>query len=235
MAVFFLHCRLSIWCFIDLSFSRAKSRFNPPRPLLRSNSPLSDWILNAKSSKLKFKIWPPGWTKVRHRSSLRLGVDSMKCRSGQTAEKHANAEQEKYVQIYARTHDRFIAFERKQLQQMRRLLTILTFDQYKALTGKQRVIFFALWSIPRRVYLFRNDWIQWTCVSRSIRSIDRCVTGEQFIGERISSWYSTDKQWRRHEATCCSLSSNRNRVGRIARPGLFVSKRRGRYMFVGLS
>jgi hypothetical protein len=60
---------------------------------------------------------------------------------GQSAEKHANDEREKYLQIYARTHDRFVAFERKQLHQMRRLLTILTSDQHKLLTGSNKFIF----------------------------------------------------------------------------------------------
>lgn len=54
---------------------------------------------------------------------------------GQTAEKYANDERDKYVQIYARIHDRFVAFERKQLEQLRRLLLTLTSDQYKVLTG----------------------------------------------------------------------------------------------------
>lgn len=54
---------------------------------------------------------------------------------GQSIERHARDERDKYLQIYARTHDRFVAFEKKQLLQMRRLLTILTSDQHKLLTG----------------------------------------------------------------------------------------------------
>jgi hypothetical protein len=61
---------------------------------------------------------------------------------GQSIEKHAKDERDKYVQIYARTHDRFVAFEKKQLDQMRRLLTILTSDQRKLLTGKIHYIIF---------------------------------------------------------------------------------------------
>ncbi|CAF0928006.1 unnamed protein product [Adineta ricciae] len=59
---------------------------------------------------------------------------TMKLNESQTAEKHASDERDKYIQIYARTHDRFLAFEKKQLEQMRRLLTILTYDQLKVLT-----------------------------------------------------------------------------------------------------
>jgi chromosome segregation ATPase len=59
---------------------------------------------------------------------------TIKLNESQSAEKHANDEREKYLQIYARTHERFVAFERKQLHQMRRLLTILTSDQRKLLT-----------------------------------------------------------------------------------------------------
>jgi len=51
---------------------------------------------------------------------------------------HANDEREKYLQIYARTHERFITFQQKQLQQMRRLLMILSFEQYKALIGSEQ-------------------------------------------------------------------------------------------------
>ncbi|CAF2079297.1 unnamed protein product [Rotaria magnacalcarata] len=52
----------------------------------------------------------------------------------QAAEKHAYDERDKYLKIYARTHERFIVFEKKQLEQMRRLLTVLTTDQYKFVT-----------------------------------------------------------------------------------------------------
>jgi len=55
---------------------------------------------------------------------------------GQSIEKHAKDERDKYLQIYARTHERFVAFEKKQLGQMRRLLTILTVDQRKLLTNE---------------------------------------------------------------------------------------------------
>jgi len=54
---------------------------------------------------------------------------------GQFAVKHANEDRNKYVQIYAHTHDQFIAFEKKQLIQMRNLLSILTSDQHKILAG----------------------------------------------------------------------------------------------------
>ncbi|CAF3458537.1 unnamed protein product [Rotaria socialis] len=52
----------------------------------------------------------------------------------QAAGKHAYDERDKYLKIYARTHERFVAFEKKQLEQMRRLLTVLTIDQYKFVT-----------------------------------------------------------------------------------------------------
>ncbi|CAF3422514.1 unnamed protein product [Rotaria sp. Silwood1] len=58
---------------------------------------------------------------------------TVKLNESQAAEKHANNERDKYLQIYARTHDRFVAFEKKQLNQMRRLLTVLTSDQHKVL------------------------------------------------------------------------------------------------------
>ncbi|CAF2654947.1 unnamed protein product [Rotaria sp. Silwood2] len=57
-----------------------------------------------------------------------------KLNESQTTAKHATDERDKYLQIYARTHDRFVAFEKKQLYQMRRLLTVLTSDQHKVLT-----------------------------------------------------------------------------------------------------
>ncbi|CAF0784852.1 unnamed protein product [Adineta steineri] len=50
------------------------------------------------------------------------------------AQKYLNNERDKYIQIYGRTHEHFVAFEKKQLEQMRRLLTILTSDQHKLLT-----------------------------------------------------------------------------------------------------
>ncbi|CAF1049406.1 unnamed protein product [Rotaria sordida] len=58
---------------------------------------------------------------------------TVKLNESQITEQHAKNERDKYVQIYARTHDRFIAFEKKQLNQMRRLLTVLTSDQHKVL------------------------------------------------------------------------------------------------------
>lgn len=54
---------------------------------------------------------------------------------GQSIEQHARDERAKYLQIYARTHERFVAFEKKQMEQMRRLFTVLTSDQRKALIG----------------------------------------------------------------------------------------------------
>ncbi|UJR37428.1 hypothetical protein I4U23_030131 [Adineta vaga] len=74
--------------------------------------------LNAYCSKLKDQV-----------QELTVQLDK-----SQSSEKHANDERDKYVQIYGHTHDRFVAFEKKQLQQMRRLLTILTSDQHKILT-----------------------------------------------------------------------------------------------------
>ena len=68
--------------------------------------------------------------------------------SDQQAVKHANDERDKYLQIYAQTHERFVSFERKQLQQMRRLLLMLSFEQYKALMG------ITLRSINCQIYLF---------------------------------------------------------------------------------
>ncbi|CAF0979678.1 unnamed protein product [Adineta steineri] len=51
-----------------------------------------------------------------------------------SAQKYLNNERDKYIQIYGRTHEHFVTFEKKQLEQMRRLLTILTSDQHKLLT-----------------------------------------------------------------------------------------------------
>ena len=79
---------------------------------------------------------------------------------GQIAEKHASDERDKYVQIYARIHDRFLAFEKKQLEQMRRLLMILTHDQLKVLTGKFHIF---LQNIP---FLLFSE----SCTSQSQQS-----------------------------------------------------------------
>ena len=42
--------------------------------------------------------------------------------------------------MYNRTNERFLTFERKQLDQMRRILSILTPDQHKALSGKNKIL-----------------------------------------------------------------------------------------------
>ncbi|CAF0831112.1 unnamed protein product [Didymodactylos carnosus] len=52
----------------------------------------------------------------------------------QTMEKRAKDECDKYLQIYARNNERFITFERKQLAQMKKILSILTPEQHKILT-----------------------------------------------------------------------------------------------------
>ncbi|CAF0897484.1 unnamed protein product [Adineta ricciae] len=54
-----------------------------------------------------------------------------------TAEKRAINEREKYLQMYNRTNERFVQFERKQLDQMRRILSILTPNQHKTLAINQ--------------------------------------------------------------------------------------------------
>ena len=46
--------------------------------------------------------------------------------------------------MYNRTNERFLAFERKQLDQMRRILSILTSDQQKFLSGKNKSLYFLL-------------------------------------------------------------------------------------------
>lgn len=56
--------------------------------------------------------------------------------SGKSAEKHANEEREKYLQLYNSTNERFMAFERKQLEQMHRILNNLTTDENKTPSGK---------------------------------------------------------------------------------------------------
>lgn len=63
-----------------------------------------------------------------------IDCENRDCLDRQAA-KHANEEREKYLQIYARTHERFMQFEQRQLRQMRRLLMMLSFEQYKALMG----------------------------------------------------------------------------------------------------
>ncbi|CAF2660495.1 unnamed protein product [Rotaria sp. Silwood2] len=50
-----------------------------------------------------------------------------------SAEKRAHDERDKYSHMYNRLNERFLAFEQKQLDQMRRILNILTSDQYKIL------------------------------------------------------------------------------------------------------
>jgi hypothetical protein len=71
---------------------------------------------------------------------------------GQTTARHVQNERDKYLQIYARTHEHFVAFEKKQLEQMRHVLRILTYDQYKVVTGKKNFLIkdFSI------IYLFRN-------------------------------------------------------------------------------
>ena len=71
---------------------------------------------------------------------------------GQTTAKHVQNERDKYLQIYARIHEHFVAFEKKQLEQIRRVLSILTYDQYKVVTGKNNFLIkdFSF------IYLFRN-------------------------------------------------------------------------------
>ena len=65
-----------------------------------------------------------------------------------SAEKRANDERDKYIQMYNRTSDRFLAFERKQLDQLRLILTMLTPDQQRFLSGKTKfVLFFYLFFI----------------------------------------------------------------------------------------
>ncbi|CAF4651275.1 unnamed protein product, partial [Rotaria sp. Silwood1] len=54
-----------------------------------------------------------------------------------SAEKRANDERDKYLHMYNRLNERFFTFERKQLDQMRRILNILTSDQYKILSEHQ--------------------------------------------------------------------------------------------------
>lgn len=62
--------------------------------------------------------------------------------SGKSSEKHANEEREKYLHLYNRLNERFIAFERKQLDQMRRILNNLSSDQHHLLTGKHHLYCF---------------------------------------------------------------------------------------------
>ncbi|CAF0889259.1 unnamed protein product [Rotaria sordida] len=54
-----------------------------------------------------------------------------------SAEKRANDERDKYLYMYNRLNERFLAFEQKQLDQMRRILNILTSDQNKILSDRQ--------------------------------------------------------------------------------------------------
>ncbi|UJR08807.1 hypothetical protein I4U23_013062 [Adineta vaga] len=54
-----------------------------------------------------------------------------------SAEKRAIDEREKYLQMYNRLNERFLQFERKQLDQMRQILSILTSNQYKTLSINQ--------------------------------------------------------------------------------------------------
>jgi hypothetical protein len=63
-----------------------------------------------------------------------------------SAEKRANDEREKFSQMYHRTNERFLTFERKQLDQLRRILTILTPDQHKILEGKNKFFLFSFFS-----------------------------------------------------------------------------------------
>jgi hypothetical protein len=59
-----------------------------------------------------------------------------------SAEKRANDERDKYIQMYNRTNERFLAFERKQLDQLRLILTMLTPDQHRFLSGKNKFLLF---------------------------------------------------------------------------------------------
>ncbi|CAF0989982.1 unnamed protein product [Adineta steineri] len=54
-----------------------------------------------------------------------------------SSEKRANDEYEKYYQIYNRTNERFVTFERKQLDQMHRILNKLTINQHRTFAVNQ--------------------------------------------------------------------------------------------------
>lgn len=63
---------------------------------------------------------------------------------GKSAEKLANDEREKYLQMYNRTNERFIAFEHKQLDQVHRILNNLATDENKTPSGKNQSFLFFL-------------------------------------------------------------------------------------------
>ncbi len=72
----------------------------------------------------------------------KIFIVKVKFSLGKSAEKQANDEREKYLQMYNHTNERFLAFEHKQLDQIRRILNnILTSDQHETLSGKNKIFF----------------------------------------------------------------------------------------------
>ncbi|CAF1525948.1 unnamed protein product [Adineta steineri] len=58
-------------------------------------------------------------------------------KESKSSEKRANDEYEKYYQMYNRTNERFVTFQRKQLDQMHRILNKLTIDQHRTFAVNQ--------------------------------------------------------------------------------------------------
>ncbi|CAF4501770.1 unnamed protein product, partial [Rotaria magnacalcarata] len=58
-----------------------------------------------------------------------------------SVEKRSSDERDKYIHMYNRFNERFLGFERKQLDQMRRILNNLTSDQHQLLLGTKNNLY----------------------------------------------------------------------------------------------
>jgi len=85
--------------------------------------------------------------------------------------------------MYNHTNERFLAFEHKQLDQMRRILiNILTRDQHKILCGKNKIFFFSLENqddSPRSERSFTNSSTSIVLPSSLDQSLDTAIDDQK--------------------------------------------------------